>query len=575
MTTPVTEAIGSGITTDTLSRPASHVHRVAIVAADRSLAELISAYLLENNAATESQVFEAKAFSAGSFGPVDSVLYLPSLDKFGAAPDLSEAAAFFAACKLNEVSRCVLVSSAAVYGASFRNSGLAREASPLPKNNQGVAAQWKALEDSAKKHFQSGGELLVLRCTPVLSPGLASPLVRSLSGRTAAVVAGFDPTIQLLAPGDLAQAVSCVLRQKTTGIFNVAPSAAIPLRKALRLSGVRRIPLPKTLLRAAHLFRPGISREHEDFQQYPWTVSGEKIATLGFAPQKSSAEALVEFSRTLGKEKNSAMPDHPGVFDDFGMDKAYIDAKGRSLFRFLSDRYWRIDVAGTEYLPRTGKGILVGVHRGFMPFDGVMALHLLVRHANRYPRFLIHPSLVKFPFLADFMTKLGGILACQQNADHVLERDELLGVFPEGIEGAFVLYSKAYEILPFRRDIFVRLALRHRAPIFPFVTVGSAEIFPIFFKFKSRAWTSFLEWPAFPITPTFPLLPIPLPSKWSTRFLPPMHVEEEYPPSAADNPEIVRRISQEVRIRMQVAINEMLQQRRSIFFASALAAGEK
>lgn len=166
-------------------------------------------------------------------------------------------------------------------------------------------------------------------------------------------------------------------------------------------------------------------------------------------------------------------------------------------------------------------------------------------------------------------------MACQENAQRILESDELLGVFPEGIQGAFVRYSEAYQIHGFHRDAFVKMALRHRAPIIPFVTVGSAEIFPVLGKLKSRLWTKYSEWPAFPITPTFPLIPVPLPSKWHTRFLPAMHIESDYPPSAAANASVVRAISREVRSRMQNAIDEMLQQRRSIFFGSIFPSGAK
>jgi len=103
--------------------------------------------------------------------------------------------------------------------------------------------------------------------------------------------------------------------------------------------------------------------------------------------------------------------------------------------------------------------------------------------------------------------------------------------------------------------------------------VGSAEIFPILGKFKSRLFTKYSEWPEFPLTPTFPLLPLPLPSKWHTHFLPAMHVEHDYPASAATNTAIVRAISREVRNRMQKAIDEMLQRRRSIFFGSVFPIG--
>ena len=392
-----------------------------------------------------------------------------------------------------------------------------------------------------------------------------------LSNRVAVAASGHDPCIQLLSTIDLAQAIGCALREEARGVFNVAPDGVIPLRRALRRAGVKRIPVPRTLLGIAHAIRDRAG-SYGDYTRYSWTISNQNLKKLGFQPHKSSAEAAADFCPIRGK---NSVPEALGAgdgFDDFGMDKAYIAAYGRTLFRFLCDWYWRIEVAGLENIPRQGRGVIAGIHRGFMPWDGVMALHLLVKHTGRHPRFLIHPGLVKFPFLANFMTKLGGIIACQENAARVLEGNELLGVFPEGIQGAFVHYSEAYKIHDFHRDAFVKIALRHQSPIIPFVTVGSAEIFPILGKLKSRLWTKYSEWPAFPITPTFPLIPIPLPSKWHTRFLPAVHIENDYPPSAAANTSVVRAISNEVRNRMQKAIDEMLQRRRSIFFGSVFPA---
>src|SRR5205823_8984587 len=139
--------------------------------------------------------------------------------------------------------------------------------------------------------------------------------------------------------------------------------------------------------------------------------------------------------------------------------------------------------------------------------------------------------------------------------------------YPEGIHGAFTHYKDAYKLHAFGRDAFVKLALRHRAPIVPFVTLGSAEIFPILGKIKSRRWTRYTDWPCIPITPTFPLAPLPLPSKWHTQFLPPISTES-YSPDAAENRKVVSEISREVRKRMQEAIDDMLARRRSIFFGS-------
>ena len=207
------------------------------------------------------------------------------------------------------------------------------------------------------------------------------------------------------------------------------------------------------------------------------------------------------------------------------------------------------------------------LHRGFMPWDAVMTSYLIVQKLGRYPRCFIHPSLIKFPFLFNFHTKLGGIIACHENADYVLERDKILTIFPEGIRGAFSRYPNPYQLKKFRDD-YVKIALRHRAPIIPFVTVGSAEIFPIFARIdwgRLKRWT---EWPFFPITPTWPLLPVPLPSKWHTEFLEPIHIADRYPPEAANDPATVRAISEEVKARLAAAIDALLRQRKSVWFGS-------
>jgi 1-acyl-sn-glycerol-3-phosphate acyltransferase len=261
------------------------------------------------------------------------------------------------------------------------------------------------------------------------------------------------------------------------------------------------------------------------------------------------------------------------IYDRFGQDKDYIDAYGASLFRFLSEFYWRIETDGVACVPAAGRAVLAGPHRGFMPFDGVMLLHLIAQSRRRYVRFLIHPSLVKFPFLFNFMTKLGGIPACRENADWVLQQDEIAGIFPEGIHGAFTPYRDAYRLGKFGRDEFVRIALRNRAPIVPFATVGSAEIFPILGKIRWPWWERWTDWPYFPITATFPVAPVPLPSKWHVRFLSAMHVEHDYPPEAATNARVVREISRAVRARIQSAIDDMVARRRWIFFGSIFKRG--
>jgi len=243
-------------------------------------------------------------------------------------------------------------------------------------------------------------------------------------------------------------------------------------------------------------------------------------------------------------------------------DLAYIHHR-RHLLNFLAHRYWRIETHGLEHLPAQGRAILVGNHRGFQPWDAVMVLHLIHGHTGRIPRFLVHPGLLKFRPIARSITRLGGVLACRENAARVLEAGELLGILPEGVEGAFSLYRNAYKLGSFGRNDFVKFALRHRAPIVPFVIVGSADALPMFARIKSRWWTRHMQWPYIPLA-----FPAPLPSKWHLQFLPPLRVDQSHPPEAASYRSHVAALSLEVRNRMQQAIDEILARRRSIFWGS-------
>jgi 1-acyl-sn-glycerol-3-phosphate acyltransferase len=501
----------------------------------------------------------------GTLAGFDVVVYRPTLLLREGGPDLAEAAALLGAVADARPGKLVLLSSAAIYEPSHQQPGLLAEPRVLPRTRNRVCLRWAELETLARSLLaESGTALVVLRPAAVVAPDSPDPLARRLRGRLVLSVFGHDPSVQLLAPEDLAEAVARVVAAPTLAgsetVYHVAPAGTVPFRAAARLAGAFRLALPYHPQRLARivLSRWGLSGPPEEvaWARHPATISGARLEReLGFVPRRTSAQAL------------RGSPEAP-EFDDFGMDRRYIDLYGRTLFRFLHRVYWRIEVQGLENVPREGRVVLAGVHRGFMPWDGVMALHGLATGIDRVPRFLIHPCLVKFPYLAAYMTKLGGMLACTENADWVLEREGLLGMFPEGIHGAFTMYKDAYRLGKFGRDEYVRMAIRNRAPIVPFVTVGSAEIFPILGRIDWKWWKRWSEWPFLPITLTFPWLPFPLPSKWHTRFLPAIHVEKTYSSEAADDPAVVQAVSREVRSRMAAAIAEMLARRRSIFFGS-------
>ena len=539
-------------------RPATSASAITIIAARTNfLGERLVQALRDSSASTPV------SFSTIEDSPPSATdcVYLPSTRSGGFAPDLSEAQSVFEKLKQHP-RKIILISSALVYGAwPGRLAMVQEDFTGRSKTRDSISADWRQLESLASLNLDQGA-LTILRPVTVLAS--QTPLGRNLLRRFVVTLPGHDPVLQLLSISDLAQAILRVLQQNQAGIFNVAPDGVVPLHEAIRQVGSFRMPVPRTLQR---LFA---SSEKLDYFRYPWTVSNQRLKKVcGFVPQKSSMAALEELS-----QPKRPRPDPEPRFDDFGMDHKYIVACEKILFRFLSWYYWRIEARGLEHLPRKGPAVLVGTHRGFIPWDGVMAVHLIAQTTGRVPRFLTHSGLLKFPFIANFVTKLGGVPAWQENAERILENGEILGVFPEGTRGAFALYRDAYKLQSFGRDTFIKLALRYRVPIIPFVTVGSAEIFPVFWQIKSPRWTRYSDWPCLPIS-TFPFCPLPLPSKWHTRFLAPIEVGKEYPAKAAEDSSVVKAIGLRVRNQMQSAMDEMRARRPSIFFGSVFGSEEE
>jgi 1-acyl-sn-glycerol-3-phosphate acyltransferase len=244
------------------------------------------------------------------------------------------------------------------------------------------------------------------------------------------------------------------------------------------------------------------------------------------------------------------------------MDLDYIDKHCRGIAGFLHDRYFRVDYENEERIPESGSGVLAGVHRGFMPFDGLMLMVYFHTRHRAVVRIPIHHSLHKTPVPFNF-PKLGGIPAFADNIDQVIRSGQWVAMFPEGINGAFKLYKNAYQLGNFGFSELARCAIRNQVPVVPFVTIGSVEIFPILKKLQWKWFQDRTLWPAFPLAPPFPLFPVPLPTKWKTVFLDPIHAEQEYSPEDADNGEIAGRLGNEIKGRMQDKLLELRAARKS------------
>ena len=254
--------------------------------------------------------------------------------------------------------------------------------------------------------------------------------------------------------------------------------------------------------------------------------------------------------------------------DQWGFDEDFAEAVF-PIFRFLYDVWWRVDATGVANVPAHGRGLLVANHAGSLfPFDASMMTMAIMREhpLPRWPRFMVLDLAFVLPFLSAFMRRVGGVPASPHNASALLEQDELVMVFPEGVKGTGKPFSERYRLQRFGRGGFVEVALRTRSPIVPVAVVGSEEIYPK--VADSEILAKALGAPFVPITPTFPWLGplglVPLPSKWRIEFCEPIDVLA-HPPEAAEDRGLVFDISEQVRETIQAKVYENLVARGGAF----------
>jgi 1-acyl-sn-glycerol-3-phosphate acyltransferase len=291
---------------------------------------------------------------------------------------------------------------------------------------------------------------------------------------------------------------------------------------------------------------------------------------LRSAPEPTAAGAAEDLAQTPYFEKQwgrKSLTSRSDEIDDFGLDPAY-ESKVRPVAEFLYRRYFRVKTSGIENLPPSGRCIIVANHSGTLPLDGLMlrtALHL-ERGGSRELRWLAEDFLFYLPFAGVFMNRVGAVRACQENAERLLEKEHMVAVFPEGVQGIKKLYKERYRLQRFGRGGYIRLALRMRAPIVPCSIVGAEETNPLLYRVDLAGLVGL---PYIPVTPTFPFLGplglLPAPSRWRITFGEPVSLDH-HGPEAADDHVLVGRLSDRVRGTIQSMLDSGVRDRRSVWF---------
>jgi 1-acyl-sn-glycerol-3-phosphate acyltransferase len=226
--------------------------------------------------------------------------------------------------------------------------------------------------------------------------------------------------------------------------------------------------------------------------------------------------------------------------------------------RFIMEimrKYFRLQVEGLENLPRKGRAIIAPNHSGYSGFDAMVLAHEVFKATQSAPRVLAHQFWFLTQTTAVPAKKLGFVEATMENGLYHLEKDRSIILFPEGEQGNFKPSSNAYQLEEFKRG-FVRMALRAQAPIVPTMIIGAEETH---INLKKLKFTSLIRGVVLPL----PLNVIPLPARWTIKFLPPVHLP--YKPSAAEDRSLVKEIADDIREQIQTSLMKEIGARKSVY----------
>ncbi len=252
--------------------------------------------------------------------------------------------------------------------------------------------------------------------------------------------------------------------------------------------------------------------------------------------------------------------------DEFGFDPEITEKLTLALLRPIAEKWFRVEVRGIENIPAEGGALFVSNHSGTVPVDALMTMVAVHDHTGRFLRLLGADLVFRLPFVGEMARRGGATLACSEDAERLLRRGDLVGVWPEGFKGIGKPFSQRYKLQRFGRGGFVNAALRTGVPIVPLSVVGAEEIYPLVGNIPALA--RLLGVPYIPITPFFPWLGplgmVPLPSKWLMEFGEPIRTDE-IGEGAADDPMLVFNVTDQVRETIQQTLYDLLMRRESVW----------
>ena len=243
-------------------------------------------------------------------------------------------------------------------------------------------------------------------------------------------------------------------------------------------------------------------------------------------------------------------------YDVFGLHPPSLQ-RTVAAARPIYERYFRVESEGIESIPHEGPAIVVSNHGGVLPVDAAMlCMDILMKmDPPRIPRAVSDHFVPRMPLVSTLFARLGVVSGTRPNVRRLLERGELVALWPEGVSGPAKPFRLRYELQRWSVG-FAELAIRYGAPVIPAVTLGAEESWPVLARLRGlRVFGS----PYLPV----PMSPIPLPAHYHIRYGAPIHFD--LPVEMADDPRIVHGAAEQVRDVLVRMLGDARGARRGVF----------
>jgi len=235
-------------------------------------------------------------------------------------------------------------------------------------------------------------------------------------------------------------------------------------------------------------------------------------------------------------------------------------------------------IEGVENIPTEG-GALIVTNHGHFGIDLPVLLRLILEESGRAVRSLGDRVVFAMPIFRDLAHNMGAIEGEPRATVQLLEEDQLVLVYPGGAREALSDLADAYRLQWENSRGFIRTALLAQKPIIPIAGLGNEELYvQVISQDRVRQsgvgrLISQLLGDKYVMPIYMGLGALPFPTELHYVVGEPIHLP--HGPEAADNPEIVAKLHQQVTETTQQLIDKGLDERKAAAEADTVAVSRR